>query len=351
MPALLHEDRIPISLLIDDPCPLIHVYRDHWVDVHGKSPLTDDGRPLLEIIPNDFLDRYCDVMERWEIKGKFSIVPAPAGKGDIIRGIEGFDRSITQDWLDTAKTRLSSLCDFCPEGITHNLAVDLSDDGRWAIDESISSSIMDRSTSDWKFFPEGESHWSQHQTRETLTPYLTAELEYLKRAGFDCTGVTSPWVFGIEVEEEYIASIVAAQKAVYGRDFSWYFLHMLWSKPETRPWIAYQDNGTTLVAIAATVKDWWWDTINSPRTDREWINSIADKMLTADGKSGQIIDVLDAGGWPVVLTHWQSLFSNGLETGLVVLDELGKRVNEHLAERVEWMKCSEVAEVVGRDRP
>jgi len=325
---------VPISLLIDDPCPLIHVYRNHWVDVHGKPPLTDDGRPLLDIIPNEFLDRFCDVMERWGIKGKFSIVPAPAGKGDILHGIEGFDPSVTYAWLETAKRRLGPLCDFCSEGITHNLAVDLS--------------RCDPLTTHYSpliCFPEGESHWSQHQTRQTLTPYLTAELEYLKRAGFDCTGVTSPWVFAIEVEEEYIAAIVAAQKAVYGRDFSWYFLHMLWDKPETKPCIAYQQDGARLVAIAATVKDWWWDTINSPRTDREWITSIADKMLTADGASGQIIYVLEAGGWPVVLTHWQSIFSNGLDTGLAVLDELGKRVNETLTDKVNWMKCSEVAEL------
>src|SRR5258708_24978980 len=330
------QNLTPICLLVDDPCPLIHVYRNHWVDVHGKPPLTDDGRPLLEIIPNDFLDRYCDVMERWGIKGKFSIVPAPAGKGDILQGIEGFDASLTQQWLDTAKGRLSSLCDFCPEGITHNLAVDLSQ----------CRQPLTTHHSPLTFFPEGESHWSQHQARETLTPYLVAELDFLKHAGFDCTGVTSPWVFGIEVEDEYIASIAAAQKAVYGRGFSWYFLHMLWSKPETRPWIAFQENGSTLVAIAATVKDWWWDTINSPRTDREWIDGIADKMLTSDGKSGQIIDVLNAGGWPIVLTHWQSLCSNGLETGLAALDELGKRVSENLAAKVEWMKCSEIAEIV-----
>ena len=77
----------PITLLVDDPCPLIHVYRDHWRDVHHKEPVTDDGRPLTETIPNEFLDRYCDVMERWGIKGKFSIVPAPAGKGDVVHGI------------------------------------------------------------------------------------------------------------------------------------------------------------------------------------------------------------------------------------------------------------------------
>ena len=316
------SNRTPICLLVDDGCPLIHVYRCHWEDVHHKPPIADNGRPLLDIIPNDFLDRFCDVMESYGIKGKFSIVPAPAGKGDIVRGIEGFDPVLTREWLETARRRLSPLCDFCPEGITHNLALNLD-------------------TND--YFDESESDWSQHQTRETLTPYLIRALQLLKEAGFDATGVTSPWVFGIKVELEYVAAIVAAQKAVYNRDFSWYFLHMLHDQPDTRPWIAYQSGKTTLVSIASNVRDWFWETINSPRTDTEYISAIADKMLTTDGRKGHIVDALNAEGWPVILTHWQSLFSNGLETGLRVLDELGRRIEKRLADHVEWMTCSQIA--------
>lgn len=44
-----------------------------------------------------------------------------------------------------------------------------------------------------------------------------------------------------------------------------------------------------------------------------------------------------------ILTHWQSLFSNGLESGLAVLDELGRRVQEHLSDEVEWLSFSEIA--------
>lgn len=320
-------ERTPICLLIDDPCPLIHVYREHWIDVHHKPPTTKDGRPLVEIIPNGFLDRFCDVMERRGIKGKFSIVPSPAGKGDIVRGIEAFDQSLTRAWLDTAKRRLSLRCDFCPEGITHNLAVNLATG---------------------EFYAESENAWSQHQTRETLTPYLIRALELMRDAGFDATGVTSPWVFAIEVEPEYVASIVTAQKAVYDRDFSWYFLHMIYDQPQRRPWIAHQDSTATLISIPGNVDDFFWQTIDSPRTDSEYISSIADKMLTADGRSGKILDTLNAGGWPILVTHWQSLFSNGLETGLAALDELGRRVQEHLSDRVQWMTCSEIARLTAK---
>ena len=31
---------VPITLLMDDSCPLVHVYRCHWIDVHHKLPFT-----------------------------------------------------------------------------------------------------------------------------------------------------------------------------------------------------------------------------------------------------------------------------------------------------------------------
>jgi hypothetical protein len=321
-------DLTPISLIIDDSCPLVHVYRCHHVDVHGKTPHTKDGRELERFIPNAFLERFCDVADRWGMAGKFSIVPAPGGLGDVVRGIEGFDPSLTREWLDTAKRRLSARWDFCSEGITHNLALDLE-------------------TGD--YFPEGENAWSQHQDRTTLTPYLVHQLRLLKEAGIDATGVTSPWVFGIQVEPEYVAAIVAAQKEVYGRDFSWYFLHMPHDRPDSRPHVAYREGETVLVHVPGVVDDVWWATIDSPRTDAEWIDELADRLLTRDGTAGRIREVLDAGGWPILLTHWQSLFSNGLETGLAVLDETGRRVAARLHDEVRWMSFSEIARLTVAD--
>jgi len=316
-------NRVPIALLVDDSCPLIHVYRRHWEDVHQKAPLTDDGRPLLDIIPNSFLDRFCDVVQQHGMAGKFSIIPAPAGLGDVVRGIEGFDPALTRAWLDTTQTRLGPRFDFCSEGLTHNLAVDLKTGA---------------------FLPIGELEWSHTQDRTTLTPYLIRQLELLHAAGIDVTGNTSCWTFGQKVEAEYIAAMVAAQKAVYQRDFSWYFLHIWHRFPASRPYIAYAGGGTTLVSINSTVDDFFWPTINSPRTDQAYIESIADQLLTADGQAGGIRDVLNAGGWPILMNHWQSFFSNGLETGLAVLDLLGERITTTLADEVAWMSCLEIAQ-------
>ena len=313
--------RVPISLLVDDGCPLIHAYRWHHESVHRKAPRTEDGRLMLDYVPNELLDRFCDVVEARGMAGKFSVVPSPAGKGDIAKGIDGFEAVLTRQWNAMAVRRLSPRFDFSPEGITHDLTLDLGTN---------------------TFLDVGESDWSQKQDRTTLTPYITRELQLMKAAGFDATGVTSPWVFGLEVEDEFAASVIAAQKAVNSRDFSWYFLHTLHEKPRM-PWVAVRAGATVLVSITTTVADHYWATIDSARTDRAYVEEIADRSITRDGKGGSIIDVMKAGAWPLLLTHWQSLFSNGLETGLRVLDEVGKRIRDTLGGQVEWKTCMEIA--------
>src|SRR4029077_15915822 len=126
-------------------------------------------------------------------------------------------------------------------------------------------------------------------------------------------------------------------------DFSWYFLHMLSEQPDSRPWIALDTDEHTLVSIPSSSTALWWKTIDSPRSDGAYVNGIADRILTADGRGGKVREVLDAGGWPVLLTHWQSLFSNGTEAGLAVLDEVGRRIARSLKGEVEWLTCLEMA--------
>jgi len=118
--------RKPIALLVDDSCPIIHVYRFHVEDVHKKRPLTEDGRRLIDLIPNSFLGSFCDVVDKWGIRGKISIVPSPGGCGDVAKGVipplsrrtgidvqrEGEWVAMTREWLDISRMRLCQNFDF-----------------------------------------------------------------------------------------------------------------------------------------------------------------------------------------------------------------------------------------------
>jgi hypothetical protein len=253
----------------------------------------------------------------------------PGNKGDIINGLEGVPREELDEWLDTVKTRVVPEFTVGPEMLTHNWAVNLADGSAYDINEN---------------------DWSKTQDRTTLTPYIAKALSILKDAGFDAIGATSHWMFGINVEEEYYAALSKAVYDVTGSKNAWVFLRGLRDTPNAKPWVALEEDGRTLIAIPPTTRDKMWQTIDSTETSDEYVNRIADELITADGKEGEYIRVLETGGFPILITHWQSLMSNGLGTGLRILDEVARRINEHLSDKVEWMTFREIMELVLADK-
>lgn len=316
--------KTPISWIIDDSAPIISVYYTHA----GKET-TRDGRPLIRTYPNEMLFRFCDIVEKYGIRGKFSVVPMPGNKGDIVRGLAGVAQEQLDEWLNCVKTRLMPAFSVGPEMLTHNLAVDL------ATGEAL---------------PMNERDWASTQDRNAFIPYIAQALLLLKQAGFASIGVTSPWDFGIEVEAEYEYAISAAVEQVMQSQKAWFFLRGLNGRPNAKPWVAFDGEGRTLVSIPSTTRDYIWPTIDHPRTDDAYVSELADRFITADGKDGEVIRVLNTGGYPVLLSHWQSLMSNGLGTGLRVMDEIGRRITQHLSAQVEWMSFEEITDLVLADK-
>lgn len=316
--------KVPICLVLDDPAPGISVYYTH----HNKN-VTEDGRPLIEYNPNSTLFEFCDIIECHGIKGKFSVVPMPGNRGDIVNGIEGFSDKELKTWLDTVKSRVLPYFSAGPEMLTHNNAIDV------ATGEMI---------------PINECIWASDKDREVLTPYITKAFSVLKEAGIPSFGCTSPWSFGYEVEDEYVQAVSQSVFDVYGSKNCWYYLRGLRNTPNAKPWVEYDDGERCVVSIPATTFDYIWETIDTTDTSDEFISSVADKYITADGSGGDIVTVLETGGYPLFITHWQSLISNGLCTGMKVLDLIGKRVNTLLGDRVEWKSYEEIMNLVLADK-
>ena len=316
--------KVPIALVIDDPAPVISVYYTH----HNKT-VTEDGRPLLEYYPNSTLDLFCDIIEKHGIKGKFSVVPMPGNRGDLVNGIDGVDPADMNYWMDTVKSRVIPAFSVGPEMLTHNKAFDVENGEVIDINECV---------------------WASDKDRSVLTPYITKAFSILKEAGFESRGVTSPWSFGIEVEDEYVQAVSQSVLDVYGKSDCWYYLRGLRNTPNAKPWVEFDDGERCVVSIPATTFDHIWDTIDNPDQSYEFISSVADKYITADGRGGAIAEVLETGGYPLFITHWQSLISNGSCVGMKVLDEIGKRINDNLSDRVEWKSYEEIMDLVLSDK-
>ena len=313
-------EKFPISLIIDDPAPRVFVFYEH-----APVRTTADGRPLVDEVPNQFLFDFCEVMEKHGIRGKFSVVPMPGGRGDIVNGIPGFAQSEIDEWLDAVRTRVAKHFSICPEILTHAKAVDLK-----------TGALLDMN----------EDVWARTQNTETLTPYIAKAVSLLKQADLPVTGVTSPWAFGIEIEDDYVEAISTAFDQVCGQKDCWYFLRGLRDIPNARPWVALDHDGRRVVSVPPTTRDHLWKTMDTTDTSPEYICSVADEMITEDGTAGSIIDAINLGSWPILITHWQSLFSNGLGTGLKVLDLVARRINKNLSDRVEWMSSEEIMRLV-----
>ena len=317
---------VPISLIIDDPGPLVNVYHWHAADhQHTDRPVLKTGEPVVRDVPLDFMHQFADTIERRGIRGKFSVLPCPAGLGKISEGWPGCDRRALAEWIDIARVRVMPMMDICPEILTHAKTVDLDT---------------------MKLLDENERDWAAHQTAATLTPYIATALRWLNEVGLEATGVTSPWDFGREVEPAYQRAVFDAMREVNGLNRTWYFLHTNFEGTQFRSSVALREGDGWLVSIVSQGNDFAWQTMDTLEAGEDYVSSIADLWVTADGRGGRLAELFHAGTPVIFHTHWQSLFSNGRRTGLRVLDEVGRRVADAWGADAEWTKLGDIAEMV-----
>jgi hypothetical protein len=313
---------LPMVCIIDDGAPCINIYWWHALEAQKTDkPIQRSGEPVLKRIPIDFLEEFVEVIRGWGIKGKFSLIPYPAGLGSISDKLKGYPKDEVDLWVKIVREELSQFFDITPEILTHAKTLDLS-----------TMTLLE----------ENEREWATHQTEETLTPYIAYALRILKDVGIDANGVTSPWDFGRVVEEEYRLSILNAQKQVYGRGQTWYFLHMN-DRDTVFHSKAFHPTGREeewVVSVVSQCGDLIWETMDRTETDEDYVRSIVDRYMR------RFSELIEADVPVVFHTHWQSLFSNGRRTGLKVLEEIGKEVERRWERKVRWTKCSELARAV-----
>src|SRR5918911_921086 len=111
---------IPASLIVDDPAPCINPLYYFRLQVDRERYDYHEQR-----IPLSFLERFIAVCRTRGIRGKFSVLPYPAGLGSILEGWDGCDRGELAAWLDLARAEIAPRFDITPEVLTHTRALDL----------------------------------------------------------------------------------------------------------------------------------------------------------------------------------------------------------------------------------
>ena len=275
---------VPISLIIDDG-GVVNTFSYHDL-AHYHEQLIPPAMAML----------FGKVCEKYGVRGKFSVIPVPC----CLRF------SIT------------------PELLTHFLA--WNDERRKGIHYC-------------------EDTFISRCSAEEIADYLSVGLKILDNIGLTPKGVSSPWSTGSDNEENYSRGIGMAFKRTFGVDRTFYFLHSRDPKI-TRPREMCNSPETgRVITVPNNSRDAYWGSQN-PASYSEAVASVRDgidSLLTADGKSGKLRELYEANEPMVMITHWQSLYSDGRLIGLDGFEELLQRVQKTFGSNVEWMNFEEIS--------
>ena len=306
--------KLPISLIIDDGCPINPVY---FLHPYVKTKF---------IIPNKMARDFAKICKQFGVKGKYSVMPMPSCLGSIDKKLNYVPKSHLKGFVKIVKKQIMPYIDITPEILTHQTVYNIK---RKRYTHIFEDTFMDTASVD------------------EMTDYISFAFKILKKVGLKANGVTSPWFAGIKNEKRYAEAIGNAEYRVHKKKFAWYFLHCIPREKGKWPWVKFRNKKrkSIVVAVPANTTDPFggtWAPIPDSKAKRNVLKGI-DGLLSKNGKKGRIRELFDQKIPIVMITHWQSLFSDGRYYGLKGFKMLLQRVKKIFGDKVEWMKCSDLA--------
>lgn len=307
--------KIPFSLIIDDGSPVDPLFYE----------LPGYETPFL--VPAKFTRRVADTFDKFNLRGKFTLIPMPSCLGRIDQSLKRVPQEHLSGFLEIIRERVAPRFDITPEFLTH-------------------LSCYDLKTGTYRRHMY-EDTWITQAPKEEIVEYFTLAFQILKNVGIESTGITSPWVSGIDVEKKYAQALGEAQWNLFKRRLTWYFLYA--ASDSEKPYkcsVEYKDpvNGQVVVSVPANAGDIFWTMDLPTKAERpKMIKDGIDRLLSPDGKSGRIRNLIESGHPVVIVTHWQSLYTQGTGLGLEGLITLAERIQKEFGSSFEWVPCSEMA--------
>jgi hypothetical protein len=305
--------KIPMSLIVDDGSPVDPLF----YEIPGYET------PFL--VPVEFTARVAETFERFDLRGKITVIPMPSCLGRIDQSLKRVPQDHLQAFLKVMRERIAPRFDITPEFLTHLRAYDLKKGNYQHIFEDA---------------------WITQAPLEEVVEYFVLAFQILENVGLPATGITSPWNSGIDVEKKYAQALADAQWKVFQRPLTWYFLYSVGSGPPRKLSVEYKipERGQTVVSVPANAPDIFWSMERPASERRQFIQDNIDQMLSADGRTGRIRELIDTSHPVILLTHWQSLYTQGTGLGLEGLNALAERIRKVFGNSMEWVACSQRAQ-------
>jgi hypothetical protein len=325
------RNRVPVGIIIDDSTCLVNLNRfaaPQFAQVLG--PESHHARlPWREWpveIPDAFVRKFGEWAAEHGVKGKYSIVPFPACVGRLDRMLPGWTAKELEDSIELVRSFMMPNWDIHPEMVSHTRVIDTKTGHPYP-------------EFNWRFMENWE--WSVNRSADELADYMAYALRILKNIGLPCEGITTPGGFGSKARPQLAQATFESVRAVFGAEIPHYFRDLFAEGEKSVAPIVQNASGLDgpdprcVVHVIGCTGDWTggWDCTEPGG---------ADKFITADGRSGRMVDVITRGEPALMLAHWTGVYFNGQETGFKIFQEVVKRLHARF-DHLHWMKLSEVA--------
>lgn len=321
--------RVPLSFVIDDSTCLVnmgHFCMPQFAECYPqRANYQKPWKTWPREIPDSFVREFGEWCAENGVKGKYSIVPYPACVGWLDRELPGWSRRELLDSLKLVRELMVPNWDIHPEMITHTRVIDLKT-GR-PFDE-ISPATMENS------YPR------EKKSVDELAAYLAYALRILRNCDLPCEGITTPGGFGNLVKSELALAAHDAVRDVYGTELPHYFKYVISGNESTLPKLEgirdlNSSDPKVTVNVPAGTGDWFggWDGDLVPDADR---------YATADGMSGQMVELVERGDPGVFLCHWPGMYTQGTKAGFKAFQQVVLALNTRFKNETLWMKLSEI---------
>jgi len=318
-------DRVPLSLLIDDSTLLVNLsyfwMRDRNA-VDGENRRWED---VPVVIPESFTRTFAEWCLAHGVRGKYSVVPCPAGLGRVDEQIPLFTGSQHESWLKMCRETIMPAFDITPEMLTHSVVVDPK------TLKPLPSGIWEQY--EWVSLPDDEDG--------PIIEYIATACRILDQAGLPPTGVTSPGYFGGQTLSFYTHCLGQAVRSVSGTPTPFFFTRSAdRGRVESPVWHKDKKQGMAVGEMITCAGDWTGNWTGYGEVS-------ADRYITDDLQGGRLPEVIDAGDPALLCSHWQGFYGlhnedqRGFKTLQTVVERLKAR--DPNGEWTQWRKCSEIA--------
>lgn len=322
------RNRVPVSLIIDDSTTLVNLAYygiPQFAEVFPEN-YKQNWRKLPREIPDSFVREFGEWSTENGVKGKYSIVPYPACTGWVNRFIPGWTKHELEESLKLVRDVIVPNWDIHPEMVSHTRVIDIKTGLPY-------SSATPEFMENWE--------WSQNKSADELAAYQAYALQILKDAGLYCEGLTTPGGYGGRNQDNLALGTLQAVRHVYGAEIPHYFRDLFTEKGESvAPQVRFPsgldgNDPKCVVSILGCTGDWFggWDGLEPGDVN---------KFITADLKSGRMVDVIDSGEPAIMVCHWPGIYYNGEKLGFNILKEIKHRLDQKYNHLV-WMKLSEIS--------